>query len=194
MLREPRERLISLWRHAVSSPEAYYHHHARDLDFSTFLARRSPLELDNGLVRFLSGDPSRKNIFINPKPFGTLGRADLDRARDHLLRCFAGFGLVESFDESLLLLKPLLELNNCLYGRLNETSSAVSKPSFPVEASRLIELDLALYEEAKVVFNQRIAALRPTFDISLVRFQAFNSFAQPVFRAIEKLRRFRGSC
>lgn len=190
MLREPRQRIISLWRHAVSSPDAYYHDVAKGLDFPSFLGMRRPLELDNGLVRFLSGDPSGSNIFINPKPFGALEQSDLDRAVDHLLASCSGFGLVEKFDESLLLLKPLLGLRTCLYGRLNETSSDVQKPVFPDDAMHLVELDQVLYRKAVTVFEQRMAELQPSFNASVERFQALNSFVQPFFRARRSLRQF----
>ena len=181
ILREPRARLISLWRHAVVTPDAYYHKAARGLSFSAFLAKNRPLEIDNGLVRFLSGDPAGVNVFINPKPFGTLDQSDLQRALSNLEHELAGFGLVEQFDQSLLLMKPLLGLPNCLYVRRNVSSDAVPKPNFPPDAMALVEFDMALYSEAERILCKRIAAQPPYFSRSVRRFQVANRAVQPLF-------------
>jgi hypothetical protein len=181
MLREPKARLVSLWRHAMSTPTAYYHKHARDLSFSAFLGQRSPLELDNGLVRFLSGDPSGENVFINPKAFGTLEESDLQRAIENHEHRLQAFGLVEQFDTSLLLMKPLLGMRTCFYTRRNESSAAVPKPSFPDEAMPLVALDMLLYAEARKIFYRRITAQSSSFQNRISRFRALNHAAQPIF-------------
>lgn len=181
MLREPQSRLISLWRHAVVTPNAYYHKAARDLSFPAFLAQRRPLELDNGLVRFLSGDPAGENVFINPRPFGTLDQSDLQRALTNLEHGLEGFGLVEQFDKSLLLMKAQLGLRHCFYERRNEASPAVPKPSFPDEARPLVSLDQVLYSAALRIWQERIASQPASFESSLVQFQTVNRALQPAF-------------
>lgn len=194
MLREPRARLVSLWRHAVSTPTAYYHKEARDLSFSAFLAQRWPLELDNGLVRFLSGDPTGENVFINPKPFGSLDESDLHIALENLKHRLHAFGLVEHFDESLLLMKPRLGLRSCLYSRRNESSGAVPKPDFPDEALPLVALDRRLYTEAQDLFRQRVAEQSPSLQSTVRRFQARNQAAQPIFAMAEQWKTFAKTC
>ncbi|MFN4867475.1 MAG: hypothetical protein ACK5GZ_14300 [Cyanobium sp.] len=149
--------------------------------FPAFLSRRRPLELANGLVRFLSGDPAGENVFINPKPFGTLDQSDLQRALANLEHGLADFGLVEHFDQSPLLMKPLLGLRHCLYGRHNEASPAVPKPSFLDEALPLVTFDQVLYSAALRIWQQRMAHQPSSFESSLDRFQALNHALQPVF-------------
>lgn len=180
MLREPRERLISLWRHAASTPNAYYHQAAKDLSFASFLAQRNPLELDNGMVRFLSGDPAGLNVFINPKPFGTLDQSDLDRALHNLAHRFEGFGLVSQFDASLLLMKHSMGYRNCFYVRRNESSSAVAKPEFPDLALPLVEFDQALVAEAERIFQQRVSSDTKVRASRLKRFRSLNHAMQPI--------------
>lgn len=194
MLREPQARLVSLWRHAVSTPSAYYHKQARGCAFSSFLAQQWPLELDNGLVRFLSGDPAGENVFINPKPFGTLDESDLQMALDNLKHRLHAFGLVEHFDESLLLMKPRLGLRSCLYSRRNESSGAVPKPDFPDEALPLVALDRRLYAEAHDLFRQRVAEQLPSLDSTVKHFQARNQTVQPIFATVERWRTFAKTC
>jgi len=181
MLREPRARLVSLWRHAVSTPNAYYYKEARGLSFTDFLSQRRPLELDNGLVRFLSGDPVGQNVFINPRPFGQLDESDLQRALHNLEYRLAGFGLVENFDQSLLLMKPQLALNCCLYQRRNDSSAAVPKPIFPEEALQLVSLDMQLYAKARKILHERLALQSASFKSNLNLFQTLNRSAQPIF-------------
>jgi len=91
-------------------------------------------------VRYLSGDPAAKNVFINPKPLGTLGESVLQSALFNLENRFAGFGSLEKFAQLLLHMKPMLGLRSCFYDRRNESSAAVPKPSFPEDALPLISL------------------------------------------------------
>jgi hypothetical protein len=191
MLREPRERLISLWRYSTSNPKAYYHKAAKGLTFKEFLNKRRPLELDNGMVRFISGDPSEKNVFINPKPFGSLDESDLQRALENLEHRLDGFGVVEHFDQSLLLMKPLIGLQLCLYARRNVSPNSAPKPIFPDEASALISLDEILYKEASRIFFKRINRQPPRFQASLRSFQATNRAVQPIFALRSRLGKMR---
>jgi hypothetical protein len=170
------------------TPSAYYHKHALGLSFRSFLSRRQPLELDNGLVRFLSGDPAGENVFINPKPFGTLDESDLQRALMNLEHRFAGFGLVEKFDQSLLLMRPMLGLRSCFYERRNESSPAVPKPDFPDDALPLVSLDQRLYSAAQNIWHERFAMQPPHLNNSLEQFQAVNRLVQPVFKLRHHLR------
>lgn len=58
MLREPKARLVSLWRHAVVTPSAYYHQAAWGLSFPAFLAQRrcssTPSRLERSISRIYS--------------------------------------------------------------------------------------------------------------------------------------------
>jgi hypothetical protein len=78
-------------------------------------------------------------------------------------------------------MKPLLGLRHCLYGRRNEASPAVPKPSFPDEALPLVSFDQALYSAALRIWQQRMANQPASFESSLGRFQALNHALQPVF-------------
>lgn len=158
-LRKPIPRLVSLYRHAATTSDAYYHRHSAGRTFQEFLASREVLETDNGMVRFLSGDPSKKNLFINPKPFGTLEAEDLERAFEHLEQRISAFGLLEKFDESLVIFRKLGHLKRLHYIRVNTTSKKVQRPHFDPKFRNLVLWDELLYERALTLFDQRLIDL-----------------------------------
>jgi hypothetical protein len=67
-LREPVSRIISLYTYSRSNPTAYYHKQAVNKTLEEFALKTPLLELDNGQVRFLAGDP--QDLFINRTPVG----------------------------------------------------------------------------------------------------------------------------
>lgn len=178
-LRKPVPRLISLYRHAKITPNAYYHHQANDRSFEEFLTNGSVLEADNGMVRFLSGDPEGRNIFINPKKFGELDETDLARAIENLKFRIAAFGLLERFDESLLVFNRKIGLKKCCYTRVNETPPDVEKPVFRPSCSHLVALDDILYEQAEILFEKRLQKLGLADGQILSAFRAKNRRMRP---------------
>ena len=194
MLRKPKERLISLYRHAKVSPTAYYHQQAKSQSFGEFLTRGSVLEADNGMVRFLSGDADERNLFINPKPFGSLDESDLERAFVNLEAKFATFGLLERFDQSLLLWKQAIGMSNCYYTRINTTPSQVERPAFTSDFFDLIRFDEALYEKAEVLFEKRLSELGLDDDKLLQDFRRENQKKQPWLKMKDELKSFSANC
>jgi hypothetical protein len=181
MLRRPKDRLVSLWRYSSTCSEAFYYDYARGLTLNQFLSCRSwPLEIDNGLVRFLSGDPNGSNIFINPKPFGSLDESDLERALYNLEHSISGFGIVKRFDASLLLLKPLIHAKSILYGRVNASPRSAPVLEFPHNFFDLVQFDEVLYSRACSIFESRLLALSPNINSSLARFSMVNNLLGPL--------------
>ena len=105
------------------------------------------MELDNGMTRFIAGDEN--DLFINRTAIGECDEKLLDKAIYNLDNWFAVAGLVEKFDETVLLLGKVLGWRNSFYLPRNRGKDR-KKPDI---GSGLVEkikarnyLDVRLYE------------------------------------------------
>ena len=192
MLRRPPDRIVSLYLHAVREKKSFYHKAATGLSFEDFLKQKSVLELDNGMVRFLSGDP-KGGYFINQKPFGELSHVDLDAAIRNLKYNIASFGLLESFDLSLLLFEREINIKKKYYIKENESPASNTKPIFPNEHENLIKYDKELYEIAVSEFKKRVSAAQIN-DYDLESFRAKNRLVTPYYKLIKLTKNIIKNC
>ena len=116
----------------------------------------------------------------------TEGRAALTRAKRRLA-AMAFVGLVERFDETLLMISDLVGLQRLLYTR---HVPGTTNPRYPQPSVREVCPDLAacrdrirqvapfdhaVYDEFASAFNERVAALGPGFAARLRAFQKANA-------------------
>ena len=135
-------------------------------------------------------------------PAGTQDTAPGQGARrtEELRRALAAFdlvGLVERFDETLLMLADLTGLQRILYTRLvpsttnhhyPQPSVAAVCPDRAACAARIREVaptDHLIYDEARQAFEKRLAALGPPFLARLAAFRAANRQHQKRMKAKE---------
>jgi len=130
--------------------------------------------VDNGQVRAftgLLGEP-------NDKPFNTLDRTDLEKAKQNIINHCALVGLSERFDESALLLKQILGWRHCYYVKANVGKNRKAKEEFSPKTIELIrqynQLDYELYEFIAGRFEKLIEAQNQDFEQQLQRFQKAN--------------------
>lgn len=97
LLRDPVERVISLYAYAQRRPDLPIHELARSQDLAGFVERGGKA-VDNVQTRFLSG------AGFEPEA-GACGRELLERAQAHLAAHFAVVGTTERFAESVGLLR-----------------------------------------------------------------------------------------
>lgn len=159
-LREPVARICSLYHYSKQNPTAYYHQQAQSCSLEEFSLQAKLMELDNGQVRFLAGDPS--DCFINRTPIGHCNDALLETAKQNIDTHFSFIGITEQFDRSILLLQKIMGWNNCFYLRRNtNVASQKSKDSIPEELRRKIaernSLDVQLYTYVKSKLTQQLA-------------------------------------
>jgi len=184
LLREPVARLVSLYVYSKTNPTAYYHGQAKDASIEEFLIETPLMELDNGMTRFLAGDP--EDTFINRTPIGSCDRALFEKALANVERDFFLVGIVEEFDRSVLLLAEALNWTNALYLRRNTRST--EKPEVSPELVQQLKernkWDVELYEHCRArlvdTYREKIGS-----DQALKDFQAanrrFNRVARPIY-------------
>ncbi|MEO1390540.1 MAG: sulfotransferase family 2 domain-containing protein [Cyanobacteria bacterium J06634_6] len=155
MLREPVQRIISLYYFSKENPTAYYHQRAVDKSIEEFALETQLMELDNGQVRFLAGDD--QDLFINRTPIGACSNNLLEQAKSNLDQYFSFVGLTEKFDQSMLMLAKAMGQKQCLYLRRN-VANKVDRPAISHEIRQLIAerntLDSELYKYAQKRLEQ----------------------------------------
>jgi hypothetical protein len=143
-----------------------------DLSLGEFLAAKQNKMMDNGQTRMLAG--ARNNDY----PIGACTQDLLEMAKQNLKEHFSVAGLVERFDETLLLLKQAYGWRNVHYVRQNVTGGRPLQADLPPATLDLIaeynQLDLELYEYVATRFEQQVRQQGPKFHRQVRSFQATN--------------------
>ena len=141
--------------------------------FVDFLARANMLDMQ---TRALSGEMDAERFL---PPYRPLGVDALERAKHSLRAGFASVGVVERFDESLLLMRRKLGWRRIHYRRLNESADGGGRAR-PAQAlvERIVQAhrrDVELYDEACRLLSQQVAAQGEAFQRELRRFRRSNA-------------------
>ncbi|MEF2232432.1 MAG: sulfotransferase [Pseudodesulfovibrio sp.] len=113
----------------------------------------------------------------------------LELAWRHLKDRFVFFGILERFDESLLLLKRLMGLGSAFYEKQNVRATSLDAPVTRAEFEVICDCnryDLLLYERAVEEFSRRVALLGPEFQADVRMFDAINSRFQRVSELVDR--------
>jgi hypothetical protein len=176
LLRHPVERVISQYYYVLRTPQhaLYAQVTARQMSLEDYVASGINPEVDNGQTRLLAG------VGLS-LPFGQCPEELLQRAMENIDRDFVVAGLMERFDETLLLLKHTLGWRRWpVYTKHNVATQRQPLAHLPARTRRLIEqynqLDGALYEFVTTRFAQAVQGLDPT---ELLTLQRLNKFYYP---------------
>lgn len=171
MLRDPVDRVISHYYFVLQHPDHYLYKLVKgnNLSLHDYIARRTSIELDNDQTRYFLLREHREI------PFGGVTDSMLDEARGVLDAYFPAIGLAERFDESLVYLQCLFGWLDISYHKKNVTKERPKMADVAPETLALIRevnrFDVALYEHARRLFEQRVAALGPAFTQRLEVFR-----------------------
>lgn len=175
LLRDPIERCISSYFY-MRRTASHRHYKTINSRYQTlekyiksgFIKKHS---LDNLQVRFLSGLRGEINQ-------DALSREALEYAKFNLVNNFLVVGIVEEFDQSLLLLQKKLGWKNIFYSPVNRTENKTERNDLSLKTFELIkqdnELDIELYEYGFQIFKKLISNQSRDFDSQIKRFQQHN--------------------
>ena len=169
ILRNPVDRMVSVYYYALRRPEWALHREIkrRHLSLHDFALSDAASEFNNGQTRRIAGcdDPIDSNTA-------------LEKACENLRRHFLLAGLMERLDESVLLCRKLLGWRRVFYQRKNLNRHRVRLEDIPRATLAAIErnntVDLELYEMACKRFDELIRQ-DPTVARDLDRFRRFNA-------------------
>lgn len=145
MLRRPVRRVISNYHHVLRSPNHRLHGEVAEggMSLLEYVSSGVNQALDNQMVRQVVGNEGSEDP----------GEGTLNQAKANLDEWFGVVGLVERFDESLLLMKKRYGWGDVSYHRRNATPNRRKKEDYPQHVVREIKqrnrLDAELYEYGK---------------------------------------------
>lgn len=194
MLRDPVARLVSDYNYAMSLP-----HHAvnrqlkgRIISLEEFVDLREADGLTNLHTRMLCGSVNWDHLADWPP----LSPALLAQAKTNL-DSFAGVGLTERFDESVMLYSRALGWTNCWYVHENVTElQRADRRTLPEALLARIQdcnaYDLDLYAHAVALFEARMKAAGPGFDEEVDAFRTENAARRHRLQASRRIRNLLG--
>jgi hypothetical protein len=189
LLREPVDRVISLYFHLKRDTNHTLHEEVSKMSMREFIETGVFIEeTHNGQTKLLSGalyGPPGENPL--PETVGLLGIALTNLER------FAVVGLTERFDESLLLMKRALGWGRHYYARQNVGRNRPPKGHVSSAERELIQAanqeDIELYSQAKSVFESKFEAAGPSLAVELRQFRRLNRLYAVLYPVIRPLRR-----
>ena len=171
LLRDPVDRLVSLYHHIRREKKSPLHEIVSDLSMEDFVRHPLCREVGNDQTRRISGlDPesAAHSAFI------------LRSAKENLRRHVSVVGVTERFDETLVLIKRALGWieERCylpnLVNRERPSPASLSRRSIDAILERN-EMDTKLHEFATELLSQRVSEHGSDFDDELRRFRAANA-------------------
>jgi hypothetical protein len=186
MLRHPVERTISYYDYVRTHPDNPQHAPTQTQGLEEYVS--SGLLLDNGQTRWLA------NVG-REVPFGHMKPRHLEQAKAHL-KTFAAIGLLERYDESLLLMKHALRWRWLWYRKRNVNRFGTSYRQIPAKTrERIAEihaLDDELYRYAESLFERQVQRLgRTALQREKVFFRCTNRLYGLVFHLYKPFRSLR---
>jgi hypothetical protein len=176
LLRDPVRRLISHYHYVRRHPAHYLHHQviAGNMSLQDYVLSGLSVELENGQTRLLAGLGDGDSATGS----GTSGSGMLDRAIGNLTGHFAVVGLVERFDETLILLHRAFGLRNVFYTRQNARGASPRRDELDQDTlAHILErnaLDMALYQFACGWFAQQVRCQGRSFPVQVRLFRSLN--------------------
>lgn len=156
LLREPIDRVISLYYYIRRHP-AHYHHDlviSKNMSLNDYISSGVSKELNNGQTRQIAG------VDANQVEFGKCSIAMLETAKQNISKHFLFVGTTSRFDESLIFLKNHFGWKLPLYQKQNVTKNRPIKSEVSKDTLDLIEnfnkLDIELYNNTEAHLEQQI--------------------------------------
>jgi hypothetical protein len=139
--------------------------------------------IDNAQVRYLAGADGH----IDDRPIGACTPDMLELARERLRRNFMLVGITEQFNESAALLLRRLRWKLGWYVRSNVTVSRAGAGDVPRRLldriRELNELDIALYESERRLFEEQVREGGPSLQADIRRFEQRSALATGLLAA-----------
>jgi galactose-3-O-sulfotransferase len=184
MLREPVSRVLSLHRYIATNPNHHLYEHVRHMSLTDFVSGHIDVEeVENGQTRQIAGVKK-----------GSPDTSSLERAKHNLETAFAAVGLVDRFDESVVLFKRRLGWKLPLYVPKNVTKvegvGEASTQALDIIRSRN-RLDTELYEFGRGLFGELVRREGRLFHVEVSVFQALNALAGTYWSTREFWRRLK---
>jgi len=176
MLRHPIERAISTYGYILENPKHYLHTEViqQKMSLKEFTVSKLSGEIDNCQTRLISGIDTQQ----------ACNEEMLAIAKRNIKDFFLVAGLVEQFDESILLISQLLNWKTPIYQKANKTRRPLNKEEISQdiidEIAAVNCFDMELYSYAEELFNRTIEMQGKEFEETVKKFKGLNSRYQKI--------------
>jgi hypothetical protein len=171
VLREPVDRVISHYYFVRSEPTHYLFEAAQQLSLGEYVRHCNLAEPNNDQTRLLCGE------YEGSIP-ASCDQAMLELAQRHLRDHFAGVGLTEEFDRTLVLMKRILGWGYPFYVRQNVGRQRPPREALDRDTLRIIQeynrLDGELYRYGQALFGEQVRRQGPRLEAELQLFARLN--------------------
>ena len=182
LLREPIDRIISYYYFVLRVPNHFLHEPAKTLGLRGFAECAATNKLTNGQTKYIAELDGRD-----------ADRATLEKAKSNIEKYFSVAGLVERFDESLLMLRRVAGWGIPHYEKENITSKRPKVAEVDRETldaiSRRNDLDLELYAWVKARFERQVADAGLGLRAEMATLKAANRLHRVYRKVRRRLRR-----
>jgi len=178
MLRDPIERVLSHYYFIERDRGHFLHkeYKSTNMNLKDFIYKTT--DNDNGQTRAFAGVSDTYSLLKSEQkiiPFGECSSEIFETAKKNLKR-FAVVGLMERFDETLILFKRALGWSSPpLYTKQNVTVGRPSKEDLSPDILALIEennkFDIELYKHATNLFEEQMSQQNASFKAELIVFK-----------------------
>lgn len=173
-LRNPLDRLISEYTFYKTWPKNHLYKiiNEGNISFLDYLISKEKILKYRG-KNFMTRCISGKSFISGKHPYAALGSA-----KRQLEKSFFFFGILEFFNESILLLSDIIKLKNIFFKQHNKLVQGVKKEISENEKAVALELnraDCELYSFARDLFLDRIYDLGHEFNNKLENFKLLNT-------------------
>jgi len=180
-LRDPIERMISLYYYSKRTTDHYLHRTIMQssLSLDDFLQSSLSTELMNGQTRLLAGlNP------ISPEP---CTEEIYQTALHHLEKDILLAGLSSHFDETLLILTRKMGWTTPpFYRALNVRKTKAGTENISEETRKIFlknnTFEQDLYQQVRARYEREKAAAGPEFPAKVLKFKKMNTLLQPLIR------------
>ncbi len=189
IMREPVDRVLSSYYYVISQSENPQNLGSARKTMSIYEYINSGINpfLINGQTQLIAGNTcSIDDPLIKSNEL-------LNMAKDNINKTFIFTGTTEKFDESILLLKKMLNWKSPYYSRANRTKNKPDYSKVETEIRNFIkehnQLDIDLYNYVNRSIDKKIIEAGSGFVKDLKRFKRINSIINPVF-GLSRAKRF----
>lgn len=181
MLRNPIDRVVSIYQFILGKPGHPRHAHVAPMSLEEFAFDETFADLDNGQTRLLAGGDL---VAAGGRQHRDVTKADLQRAARNLDQ-LAAIGLTSEFDESLAAFSKLLGWTwPPVYAYRNRSIHEIASVDASLRAAigERNRHDVQLCELARVAYEAQATAIQGSLDRRLLAMRV----AQPMYRAASR--------
>jgi hypothetical protein len=179
LLREPISRIISYYDYLHTARTHSYYPIVSEMSLTEFVQSTEFVEIENAQSLRFIGQLRQKGVdrsTLDPEQV-------LEEAKRMLRDRMTLFGLTEQYTKFLIMLKRALKWQDIYYLRQNISKQKTDRSAIDPEVMQVIRdrnaIDIALYDYAKALFEERCAAMGIT-DADAEQFETLNKTYQEI--------------